>query len=298
MRNHFPNPDETTWLHARERNINSTEVASLFGIGKFMTPFELWHIKNGNIDDPFKSNVRVEAGKRLERVIGDWILEKLELKGGPFNCYIEDRDKRIGSTFDFEIPELDALLEVKNVDYLVFRDEWHSEGDIIVDAPLHIEMQVQHQMLLSGKKKCLIGILVGGNTPLYLWRDADPKVHEAIVEAVAKFWESKTPPPPDYEADWSAINSLFARSEEGLSIEATDEIEELSVEYAQARVEEKAAALKKKVARAKMLELIGDAERVYSPTVSISAREIREKEVQTYTRKAYRGFSLKVKEAK
>jgi hypothetical protein len=61
----------------------------------------------------------------------------------------------------------------------------------------------------------------------------------------------------------------------------------------------KAAEDKQKVAKAELLQLIGDSERVICQDgVSISAGMVAEAEVKAYTRAGYRGFRVNQKSKK
>src|SRR5690606_11437457 len=117
--------------------------------------------------------------------------------------YIWDDELKLGSSFDYEFI-LDGekhILEIKNVDGLVFRNEWLEDEDGNLEAPLHIELQVQQQMMLSGIKKAWICALVGGNKAVILKREADPEMFEMIKIKTEAFWKSikeEKAPEPDF----------------------------------------------------------------------------------------------------
>ncbi|MEQ9242063.1 YqaJ viral recombinase family protein [Roseovarius indicus] len=93
-------PDEQTWLDLRRRNINSSEVAALFGYSPYLTLYELWNVKAGELENSFTSNDRVEAGQFLEPSIAAWAAHKLGVEARPFKDYHEDHEARMGSSFD------------------------------------------------------------------------------------------------------------------------------------------------------------------------------------------------------
>ena len=72
----YDTSDEKTWLELRRRNINLSEVAALFGMSPYLTEYELWNIKAGELKDGFVSNDRVEAGQFLEAGIAAWAAHK------------------------------------------------------------------------------------------------------------------------------------------------------------------------------------------------------------------------------
>lgn len=99
----YDTPNEETWLELRRPNINSSEVAALFGMSPYLKEYELWNIEAGELEDGFVSNDRVEAGQFLEAGIAAWAAHKLDCEAQPYNDYYELPTERTGSPFDWEI---------------------------------------------------------------------------------------------------------------------------------------------------------------------------------------------------
>jgi putative phage-type endonuclease len=173
------------WLKARQSCVSSTESAALFGMSPWTSAFELANRKAQKLPET-DSDERMAWGQRLQDAIAQGIaddygviIESLEL------AYAVHPDRpRMGSSFDYMIvdakereggfSELGALfkkhgpglLEIKNVDALVYRD-WPEH-----DAPDHIEIQVQHELEVSQLAWCALGVLVGGNRSGLNWSKA------------------------------------------------------------------------------------------------------------------------------
>ena len=283
-------------LEKRKNYITSTEVSALFGVSKYQTPFGLWHLKKGKLEDDFKENERMEWGLAIEEIIARAACEKLGMdKPIRMDEFLFCDKKRVGSSFDFE-SEL-MIIECKNVDGLVFRDEWVAEGDQILEAPLHIELQVQHQLLVTGGAKLILACLAGGNKLYTKMVEADDHIQNEILKKVAEFWASETPPAPDYEVDFGAINRLFTRIEPGEEIEMDAHTEDLCGQYSAAAAEATQAEKKKKEIKAQILERIGKAEKVFGENFKISRSRIKPAEV-SYTRKGYTAFKVNKKKGK
>jgi putative phage-type endonuclease len=164
---------EDHWLALRTQDITSTEISALFNLSPYSTYFELWHRKKEAVVVRLEENERMKWGSRLESAIAEGIAEDHGWIVRRMDEYIRDKDMRIGASFDFSIeewkvgtatPEYEkGLLEIKNVDSLVFRDGWTQDEDGDLEAPAHIELQVQQQLLLTGRPVVHIGALVGGN---------------------------------------------------------------------------------------------------------------------------------------
>ena len=131
--------DEADWLAMRKQDVTSTESAALFGMSPYLTHFDLWHRKHsGNVPE-FKTNERMKWGNRLESAIAHGIAEEQGWKVSPMKEYMRLPTSRIGSSFDFVITSLGepVHLEIKNVDYLAFRDGWIEHDDGTIDSVSH-----------------------------------------------------------------------------------------------------------------------------------------------------------------
>lgn len=274
----IPFTTEAAWLEARKQDVTSTESAALFGLSPYMTHFDLWHRKRSGLVPAFKTNERMLWGNRLEAAIAHGIADEQGWEIKPMKDYLRDPDLCLGSSFDFVIISMGepVHLEIKNVDYLAFRDGWieHEDGD--VEAPEHIEMQVQHQMAVSGFKKSIIGAFVGGNRYVLIERDRDNAVIAAIRAKVQQFWdtvEAGQEPSPVMPGDADVLIRLNQYAKPGKILDAaTDEnISMLVTQYKRAAADAKDAEDDKNVAKALLMTAIGDAEKVLLPDWTISA---------------------------
>src|SRR3990167_4888783 len=178
------------WLELRTKDITSTEIGALFGFSPYLTAFELWHRKKEGLVVSIDENERMKWGTRLQDSIANGIAQDNVWKVRRMDEYIRIPSLKIGSSFDFSIEcETNGLLEIKNVDSLAFKDGWLVDGDNI-EAPPHIELQGQHQLLVSGRQYAYIGALVGGNTVKLIRRQVDEAIHAKIKTAAADFWKS------------------------------------------------------------------------------------------------------------
>ncbi len=292
--------DQNDWLKLREIDITSTKSPALFGISPYMTKFELWHRFKNNLVVDFKENKRMKWGTKLEASIAECIAEEKGWEVRPFKEYIRLEDERIGSSFDFRIlddKKGDGILEIKNVDGLVYRDNW-----IDGEPPLHIEMQVQHQLLVSGLKYAYIGVLVGGNDEKLIYRERDEVVIARIVEESAKFWESieaNEPPDIDFNSDAVFLKELYQHAEPGTIFDARgdERINELTSKYKEASSKEKEAKAVKESCKSELLTIIGDNEKATGDNFTISAGVVAEAEI-SYTRKPYRTFRINWRKTK
>lgn len=274
----IPFTTEEAWLAERQRDVTSTESAALFGMSPYVTAFDLWHRKRSGTAPEFKTNERMKWGNRLEAAIAHGIAEEQGWIISPMKEYMRDPEARLGSSFDFIITSLGepVHLEIKNVDYLAFRDGWIEHEDGSIEAPEHIEMQVQHQMAVSGFKRAYIGAFVGGNRGVVIERERDEDVIRAIRHRVTEFWrtvDAGQEPEPVMPADAEVLIRLNQYAEPGKILDASSDenIAMLVTKYKRAAADEKSACEDKEAAKALLLEAIGDAEKVLLPGFTISA---------------------------
>lgn len=294
--------EEKHWLELRRQDVTSTETSALFELSPYMTAFELWHRKHDSIDVEFKVNARMVWGTRLQDSIAAGVAQDEGWKIRRMTEYIRDTDLKAGASFDFEIIFPDGtfgILEIKNVDALAFRDGWIIEGDN-VEAPPHIEVQIQQQLFLSERKVAYIAALIGGNRVVLIKREPDNAVIEAIRKRIKEFWisvETHSEPKPDFARDSDFIAHLYSYAEPGKVFNADEKLSKIAYAYKQAATEQKAAEQKKDAAKAEILTIIGTAEKVVGPWGSISAGMTGPCHVE-YEREGFRNFRINWKKEK
>lgn len=290
------------WLDMKAGDISSTEVSALYNANPYTTIYELWHRKKNNHIIEIDETERMRWGNRLEAAIAQGIAEDMNWKVREFKDYVKLDGYRIGSSFDYLIDaERLGILEIKNVDSLQFRKHWLCEGDRLIEAPAHIEFQVQHQMLVFGAEYAYVAALVGGNKVYHLKRYKSEKVQNSILKKCEQFWKSvdeDTPPKPDFERDAEFIQALYAHTREGVMDCGGDEyLKSLVMKYNTTAESIKALSKEKDAIKAEILVNIKDAEKVKGDGFTISAGMVEEKEI-SFVRKPYRNFRVYLKKEK
>lgn len=285
----IPYTTEADWLAHRVNDLTSTDIPALFGLSPYKTHFELWHEKKARERGAFVENERMKWGKRLEHTVAQGIADDQGWMIRPMKEYMRLPELRIGSSFDFRIvdgsnggavhAELDgtddSILEIKCVDWLAFRDGWTIDEGFI-EAPTHIEIQVQHQLLVSGLRRAYIGVMVGGNDIRVIEREADDSVQRGILAAARAFWASidaNCPPDPVMPDDAEAVIRMHQFAEPGKLYDARNDatIASMLQQYHQLGQAEKQAEEDRKVIKAEILQKIGDAEKILIDGFSVSA---------------------------
>lgn len=318
--------NEAAWLALRVQDVTSTESAALFGLSPYATEFELWHRKHDAVEVEFEENERMRWGTRLQDAIAVGIAHDYGVMAVRINEYMRIEDARMGASFDYEIvggvPMVPShiitateiriremfthhgpgLFEIKNVDRSIFREQWKVNEDKSLEAPGHIEIQLQHQLHVRDREWGAIGVLVGGNTPRVILRMRDREVGFSLETRIRKFWESiaaNEQPTPQFPGDSEFVSKLYQYAEPGKVFDGRGnaELAALALNYRDAAEREKQAKAEKESGNAEMLTIIGDAERAILDNFTISAGVVGPAEI-AYHRDAYRSWRLVPKKGK
>lgn len=305
------------WLELRHDLVCSTEISALFGMNPYMTALEMAVAKGQPEPTDFEGSERMEWGLVLQRAIATQIARKYGVKVKALNGFGKSSICRMGASFDYQIVGEDdttvedeglrimyrehgpGVLEIKNVDGLVFKNTWH-ETDGVLEAPPHIEIQIQCQLECIGWKWGAFGVLIGGNRLEMLIRKFDRDAGAAMVKKVALFWNDLKQgklPPVDLPADAGIIKQLYyyAEPEKVADLQADPDFAALCKEVADANAVIKAATEVKESAQARIILAMGDAEKALAAGYSVSAGMVAETEIKSYLRKAYRSVRVYTK---
>lgn len=270
--------NEQHWLELRTKDLTSTDVSALFGLSPYKTAFELFHEKKDGQVVSIKPNERMKWGNRFESAIAHGVAEDNNWTVQPLKVYMRDPEARLGSSFDFEITSLlhgKCILEIKNVDSLQYFKKWRDDGAGAIEAPEHIELQIQHQMLVSGYQHCALVAMVGGNSPKVVFRKFDPEIGKAITAKAAKFWasiEANEPPSADYSRDADLIAQIYSQANEGEIYDANIDADVASLveSYKDATASRDHFDSMASKYKAQILERVTTAEKIIGPFGSIT----------------------------
>lgn len=247
--------DRATWLEERRTGIGGSDVAAVLGISPWKSRYALWAEKVGLLAADEEEAEHLEAGRRMEPVIGHWYGEETnrlvwgpgEMKRHPDRQYLIANVDRWTTRTGEEA--FTGILECKNVDAFKGK-EW------LEAAPLHYQVQLQHYFAVTGYTWGSFAVLIGGNK--FRWYDVqrdDDFINNALLPACEAFWrrvQSGEPPEPDAsESTNAALGRVWAQgNEEAIEI-PMPMADELLTEYLAARTE--AATAEKRVLQAENL---------------------------------------------
>jgi len=291
MNKHVNVESEEHWHELRAKHVGGSEIASLFYqwllpddrivfrqmfedapenavmlgcCSNYLTGYRLYHIKAGLLEPDDLDNERVDAGTYLEPGIAEWSKKKWGWKIQKVHRYLTPAEG-MGVTRDFELVEKGhPPVEIKNVDYMIFKDQWTVEGGEILSPPLHITLQLQHQIAATNADYGWVVVCVGGNELHRCRIERHDATIERIKKAVARFWlgvngEEK---PHGFE-DYDTISDLWACGEKDkfINLSNDNEMPELCGSYLDLKKRAKQLDEQLDGVKAKITDRMGDCTR-------------------------------------
>lgn len=316
----------------RADNIGASEVPALFSAAwldeaaapddfdPFETRYGLWMRKAGRLppeDEPAPSRSdRKFWGSVLEAAIARGVehLTGWTIQPGGFVEHPKVRGMSATTDFLVQADAHDAVLEIKNVDRLIFRKWpervepgvwWWKDGEWVEaerQPPFRIKLQCQAQMACTGLPSSIAAPLVGGNE-IHLYRiDRHEGVIGRIEREVQEFWrsiEEITPPDPNWQIDAETVAALhgYVRPDSVADLRGNALATDLCRAYDDARKREKEAAKEKKGLGAQIRHLVdavelGAERALFDGGFALWCGQIEEVWIERHKRAPYRGFLL------
>lgn len=216
-------PARHAWLQARKTGIGATDAAVILGLSKYKSPLALYAEKAGLVDEDDQEHDALEWGRRLEPVIAakyEEVTGRTTFDPGAFELQRNASEPWMFATLDRIVtaPPADGALPYDSPGVLELktaaawaRDQWDKE------PPPIYQVQVQHQLAVTGHLWGSIAVLIGGRT--FRWQDIE-RNETFIARLMAlehEFWlriQRRDPPPPDGTRATSEVLAMLYPHEE------------------------------------------------------------------------------------
>lgn len=291
-------PDEKTWLDLRRKAVTSTEIAALLGESPYCTEFELWHRKKNDVELEFIETDRTKWGKRFEAPVAEGLAEDYGWHIKPLKVFmLHSTVSGMGSSFDYEIIKdgRKGILEIKTVDYKEYKSKWIDDSETI-EAPVHIELQLQHQLEVSDYDFGIIACMIGGNKPVVTERERDREIGKLMCGKVSSFWRSikdNQQPLPDFQRDAEIIRKLYAdASGSEVDLSSNNRFAVLLSTYPELQKAESDAKKAKDAAKAEMTMIMGNAPLAKCGDAWVSSKIVK-RGAYSVAETSYRDFRIK-----
>ncbi|WP_022960936.1 YqaJ viral recombinase family nuclease [Halopseudomonas pelagia] len=189
------------WLDVRKRGIGSSDSSAAIGLNPYKSPLELWLEKTNRDQHLAKPNPEDDTapvfwGVVLEPIVASQYQRRSGNKVRKINAVLQHAENPwMLANIDREVigsPDV-QILECKTAG-LNGAKLWR-EG-----VPKYVEVQVMHQLAVTGKQAADVAVLLGGQQ-LEVYRiERDELLIKHLIELERQFWhyvETDTPPPAD-----------------------------------------------------------------------------------------------------
>lgn len=250
------------WLKYRDGRLGGSSIATLFGLNKYETPYQLWEKMTGRVE-PFTGNAATERGILLEPAIAAWVEQELGwvVDKNSIEDYVYQHLEHpfiIGSPDREAIDPEDTddpkrIVEIKSTRMSINTD----------NVPDYWVCQVNHYMGLAGIHKGVIAWINASLEFNYIMVEFSQELFDAGLEVAVEFvMENVYSNIAPEVTNGEDAKRKYPVPVDGKTIEATDSVLELVAEVARLKKEakEKDEALTEKEGQLKIL--MGDSESI------------------------------------
>jgi len=221
------NRDE--WLTVRKQGIGSSDAASAVGLNPYKSQLELWMEKTGrdaNLPkvDPKDQSSPMYWGNLLESIVAAHYTMRSGHKVRRINAVLQHpKEPWMLANIDREVtgaPDV-QILECKTAGFhgsFLWRD----------GVPEYIQLQVMHQLSVTGKQCADVAVLICGQDLQIHRIQRDEAMITKLIELERAFWhyvETDTPPPADgSDSADLALRCLYPQ-DTGQTLDLSDDLE-------------------------------------------------------------------------
>ena len=207
--------DRASWLALRRRGIGSSDAAAAIGLNPYQSPLALWLEKTGRAceDQEPSPESRLSSplywGQVLEPIVAEHYAQHTGYSVRRVNAILQHREHHwMLANLDREILGQDDvhLLECKTAGL-------HGARLWDQGVPEYIQLQVQHQLAVTGQKAADVAVLLAGQDLQIHRIDRDETLIAALIRLEEAFWQqvvTDQPPPADgSDSSERALRTLF-----------------------------------------------------------------------------------------
>jgi putative phage-type endonuclease len=275
------------WLEVRKRGIGSSDAAAAVGLNPYKSQLELWLEKTGRDGtlpktDPHDEDSPAYWGNVLEPIVATHYSRRTGHRVRRVNAVLQHPHPGLFwmlANIDREVVGSDEvkILECKTAGINGAR-LWRD------GVPEYVQLQVQHQLAVTGKAAADVAVLLGGQALEIHRIKRDDKLIARLIQLEKAFWEyveSDTPPPADgSESAELALRCLYPQ-DYGETVDFSQDVS-LSATFADlVQVRQSLTELEQQEARFKqtLQQAMGEASKALFETGSATWKKAKDSQV-------------------
>lgn len=171
------------WLEDRRKGIGGSDVATILGLNKYKSVYQLWLEKTDQIEVTSAQSEAAYWGNTLEEVVAEEFSKRTGKKVRRRNRVFEhSKYPFLRANIDRDIVGENAVLECKTANqYLA--NEWEED-----EIPIQYICQVQHYMNVLNLDYVYFAVLIGGQKFVWKKMERDQELIDMITEKLVEFW--------------------------------------------------------------------------------------------------------------
>ena len=269
------------WLQVRQQGIGSSDAAAAVGLSPYKSPLQLWAEKTGQArfpePDPQDDRHPMYWGTLLEPIVAAHYTRRTGRRVRRINAVLQHpQHPWMLANVDREVmgsPEV-QLLECKTAG--IHGARLWQDG-----VPEYVQLQVMHQLAVTGKAACDVAVLIGGQELRIRRIERDETVIGRLMALEAVFWqyvqEGKPPPADGSDSAETALRALYPQ-DDGQTLDLTQDTEMggtfSDLQAIRQRIQ--AAELEEARLRQRIEERMGEASKAVFETGEVSWRRSKD----------------------
>lgn len=187
------------WLQQRKQGLGASDASIAVGLNPFQSPLSLWMNKTGRSKDhevPLTEDSPLTWGTILEPIVAEHYAKRTGRKVRRVNAILQHPD------YPWMLANLDrAVVGDDEVQILECKTAGVHSAKLWNDGvPEYIQLQVQHELAVTGYQAADVAVLIGGQK-LEIYRiNRDEVLITQLIALEQQFWhyvEKDVPPPAD-----------------------------------------------------------------------------------------------------
>lgn len=252
-------PETPEWFAARREGITATDLPKILGLSPYGNALSVWMDKRGELDD--EAGEAARWGQILEEPVArEWAL-RVDVECVRVGVMQHSTDTWMRASLDRIVTgcldhEESCGLEVKTRSAFV-SGRWSD------DVPDDVLAQTQWQLMVTGLPHMHVACLLGGQRLVDYQVDPDEDLQALLLDEATRVWQhvqDGTPPHVDPDALLANLLDQLYKHRQGTRKVDPEQAQSWLDRYAAAGVGEKRAKENRQVARAALIELLGDGE--------------------------------------
>lgn len=198
----------------RKKYLGGTDAAALCGLSRWKSPLQVWAEKTGRLkEEDISDRLPVKLGNKLEQTVCELFMEETgKILHRVNETVFHPKHPYLAANLDRRVVGEDALFEAKTCSAWRAK-EWEND-----ETPMEYLFQVLHYLLVTGKEKAYLAVLIGNQEFKWKLIERNEKLLNDLLKREIEFWkdyvEKDVMPLVMTKYDGDTLSKLFPVAQE------------------------------------------------------------------------------------